>query len=171
MPKPTLDEVLKAADPMLSDNFELLIPNVPGASGQDARAMRIQCKTAVKPGSTINEVLVELFGHATNHAGARTYSHDFQVTYIEVADGRIGRALEAWANECRNHDTQTGSFKEDYATDAEFIIYNQPGEKIATHEIVGLWPKQVPDLNFDGAQGTQAVELSVSFSFDYVHEV
>ena len=169
MPKPTLDEVLKAADPMLSDNFELLIPNVPG--GGDARALRIQCKTAVKPGSTINEVLVELFGHATNHAGARTYSHDFQVTYIEVADGRINRALEAWANLCRSHETQTGGFKSEYSTDAEFIIYNQKGEKIATHEIVGLWPKQVPDLNFDGAQGTQAVELSVSFSFDYVHEV
>ena len=155
---------------MLSDNFELLIPSIPGADGTDARTMRIQCKTAVKPGSTINEILIELFGHATNHAGARTYSHDFQVTYLEVANGTISKALDKWANECRNHDTQHGKFKADYATDAEFIIYDQTGAKVATYEIVNLWPKQVPDLNFDGAQGTQAVELSVSFSFDYVSD-
>lgn len=165
MPKPTLNEVLKIADPMLSDNFELLIPSVPG--GGDARALRIQCKTAVKPGATINEVLVELFGHATNHAGAHTYSHDFQVTYIETAKGTISKALEAWAKKVRDTDTQTGSFKDEYATDAEFIIYDQKGKKVMTYEIINVWPKQIPDMNFDGSQGTALVELSVSFSFDY----
>lgn len=166
MAKPTLNEVLRIKDPMLSDNFELIIAKVPG--GGSAKALRIQCKTAVKPGSTINEVLMELFGHAVVHAGAKTYSHDLPITYIEDSKGTITRTLEAWQHEIRDKDTQSGNYKEDYATDAEFIIYDQAGKKVLKYEIINIWPNQIPDLNFDGTQGTQAVELSANFKFDFV---
>lgn len=166
MAKPTFDEVQRVQDPMLSDNFELIIAKVPG--GGSAKALRIQCKTAIKPGSTINEVMVELFGHATVHAGAHTFSHELPVTYIEDSKGTITQTIEAWQKKIRNVDTQTGSFKEDYATDAEFIIYDQTGKKALTYEIINIWPNQDPDIQFDGAQSTQAIEKSVTFKFDIV---
>lgn len=166
MAKPTLDEVLKVHDPMLSDNFEIIIANVPG--GGDAKALRIQCKTAVKPGSTLNEVLIELFGHAVVHAGALTYTHDLSLTYIEDSKGTITKALEGWQEIVRSKDTQSGEFKENYAVDAEFIIFDQKGEEAMKYDIINIWPNQIPDLNFDGAQGTQAIEIGANFKFDYL---
>jgi hypothetical protein len=166
MAKPTLSEVLRIKDPMLSDNFELLIPKVPG--GGSAKALRIQCKTAVKPGSTVNEVLMELFGHSVVHAGSVQYSHDLPVTYLEDSKGTITKTLEAWKKEIRDHETQSGSYKEDYSTDAEFIIYDQAGKKVLNYTIVNIWPNQIPDLQFDGAASTQGIEVSASFKFDLI---
>lgn len=166
MAKPTLSEVLRVKDPMLSDNFELLIPKVPG--GGSAKALRIQCKTAVKPGSTVNEVLQELFGHAVVHAGSVAFSHDLPVTYLEDSKGTITSTLEAWKKEIRDHETQSGNYKADYATDAEFHIYDQAGKKVMTYKIINIWPNTIPDLQFDGATSTQGIELSANFKFDLV---
>ncbi len=169
MPKPNLNDILSIKDPMLADNFELLIPNVPG--GGSARALRIQCKSAAKPGSTVNEYLMELFGHALVHAGALTFTHDLPVTYIEDSRGSITQSLEAWQAVVRSKQTQHGNFKADYAVDAEFIIYNQIGAKVLIYKIVNMWPNQVPDLQFEGSQGTQAIELSANFKFDIVDRI
>ena len=70
MPKPNYDEVSSVKDPMLNDNYDIQFPNVPG--GKDGRALRLQCKTAVKPGTNLAEVEVELFGHKLMHAARRT---------------------------------------------------------------------------------------------------
>jgi len=55
MPKPNIDRIQSAIpDPMLSDNFQLNIPRVPGAG--NAIPLLLQCRTAIKPGFTINNV-------------------------------------------------------------------------------------------------------------------
>ena len=103
MAKPALAEVLQIVDPMLSDNFELILSPPPGVAGINAQALRIQCKTATKPGMTIETVQYELFGHTVEFAGKLTYSHTMSVEYVENFQGTITRSFENWIEVARNH--------------------------------------------------------------------
>lgn len=165
MPKPSLSDVLDVQDPMLADNFDLTFASVPGDG--DNKKLTIQCKTAVKPGTTIQEVEVELFGHKVMHAAKRDWSHDMAVEFVEDSKGTITQQLENWAEVIRAHDTQHGAFKSEYAVDATFRIYDQAGDVAKEYKIVNCWPSEVPELQFDGSGG-QALNLSASFKFDHV---
>lgn len=162
MGKVTLDEAHTILDPLLSDNFEFLIPKPPAG---DAERFRIHCKTCVKPGATIEEVLVEVFGHALNHGGRKTFSKSMSLTFVENRDLVITNGIQAWVDIIRGTDTQSGEFKDKYSTDAYLSIFNQKGELVKKVQIFGVWPKAVPELSFDN--GATAVEASVDFSYDY----
>lgn len=165
MPKPTLENVLAVKDPMLNDNFELIFPSVPGGSKQ--RELHIQCKSATKPGTTLTEIEVELFGHKVMHGARRTWSNDMTVEFIEDYEGTITHELELWAEAIRARTSQHGEFKAAYAVNATFNIYDQNGKKAMQYKIVNCWPSQVPDMQFDGSGGATQT-LSVTFKFDNV---
>ena len=153
MPKVNLTEVVSIGDPLLSDNYELLIPTLPdGVANQDAasRSLRIQCRTAIKPGTTIEEVLIEVFGHTLRYAGKRTVTGSMSVEYVENNRFDIYTILEQWSDVARTFEEQGGATKDEYSVTATFIIYDQSGTDagiIATYDIIGCWPKTVPDLN------------------------
>lgn len=165
MPKPTLDNVLTIADPMLSDNFELLIPIVPGNPGL-SEPLRLQCKTATKPGMTIEQVTYDLFGHTVEFAGRLTFSHTMSVEYVENYQGTITRIMEIWIELARGHKSQHGGFKSAYATNASLYIYDQTGAISLKYNIFNIFPTEVPELSFDGSSAT-ALSVSVTFSYDY----
>lgn len=165
MPKPSLDDVLKVKDPMLNDNFELIFPKIPGGSKE--REMIIQCKSAIKPGTTLAEIEVELFGHKVMHHARRTWSNDMTVEFIEDCDGLITHELEMWAEQLRARTSQHGEFKSDYAVNAKFNIYDQNGNKSMSYDIINCWPSQIPDIQFDGTGGAIQT-VSATFKFDHV---
>lgn len=164
MPKPSLDNILTIADPMLSDNFEFNIATVPGSGSTEP--LRLQCKTAVKPGATLEQVTYDLFGHTVEFSGRLTYGHTMSVEYVENWQGTITRTFEKWQEYARTHKTQHGHFKSGYASNAELIIYNQVGDISLKYKIFNVWPTEVPDLSFDGSSAT-ALSLSVTLSYDY----
>lgn len=166
MPKPSLGDIASSIlDPMLSDNFSLDIPGIPVGGGTTHLLM--QCQQATKPGTTINAVEVQLFGHTLEHAGNLTYNHDLSVTYLENRKAQILSTLEAWSEYTKSHDTQHGAYKSEYARDGYLRIYDQKGNTVKTYRIVNMWPSQVPDVQFDGSNSS-AITLAVSFKFDYV---
>lgn len=168
MPKPTIGDIAASVpDPMLSDNFVLDIPSLP--IGVSARPLLMQCRTATKPGMTINAVEVQLFGHTLEHAGNLTYNHDMSVEYLENRKAEILTILEGWAEFVRSHDTQHGAYKSEYARDGYLRIFDQKGIKVKEYRIVNMWPSQVPDVSFDG-QSSNIIALSVTWKFDYVEE-
>lgn len=166
MPKPSFDEVSTVKDPMLNDNYDISFPSVPGGGG-DGRALRLQCKTAVKPGTNLAEVEVELFGHKLMHAARRTWSNEISVEFIEDNTGNITKILEAWAEVARATRTQHGAFKDTYAVNAKLRIYDQPGNVVMTYTLRNCWPSQVPDISFDGSGGA-IITLGATFKFDIV---
>ena len=85
------------------------------------------------------------------------------------AEMKVYKLLEEWADKIRTIQTQLGSFKADYATIATFRIFKQDGTVAAEYTIHGCWPKQVPDLQFNGA--AQAVPVQIEWSFDYAERV
>lgn len=168
MPKPTLDEVLDVGDPMLNDNFDLQFTPVPG--GGDGRTLRIQCKSGVKPGMSVAQAEMELFGHKTVHAARKTFSNSMSISFHESYDGIINTTLEDWSEMCRATDTQSGNFKRDYTSTGRMTIYDQTGAESLNYDIFNCWPTEVPDASFDGAGGT-AMTVDATFAFDYYKRV
>ena len=168
MAKPTLGDIIAAVpDPMLSDNFVLDIPNLPIAVSP--LPLLMQCRTATKPGMTINAVEVQLFGHTVEHAGNLTYNHDMNVEYLENRKAEIQTILEGWAEYVRQHDTQHGAYKSEYARDGYLRIFDQRGVKVKEYRIVNMWPSVVPEVQFDG-QASNIIALSATFKFDYYQD-
>jgi len=170
MPKPTLENVLDVQDPMLSDNFEMTFSSVPGGQDGANRKLTVQCKTAIKPGTTLTEVEVELFGHKVMHAAKREYSHDMSIEFVEDSNGSITAALEGWMEYARETATQHGKFKKEYAVNAVFLVFDQTGKTTMEYKIVNCWPSSVEDLSFDGSGGT-ALPASATFKFDHVERI
>lgn len=165
MSKVTLDEVLDyVGDPLLSDNFEIIFPELPAGVG-DARVLRVQCKTASKPGTEVEQQLVELFGHATAHAGRKTYTRQLAISLQESDQMVIHDILENWHEAIRGTQTQLGMLKSEYAVPMKFIVYRQNGEVAKTYNVENVWPTQNPETSFD--QSGQALEVQAQFSFDY----
>ena len=164
MPKPNLDEVLNIGDPMLNDNFDLVFASIPG--GGNNRAMRIHCKSGIKPGMSVQQAEVELFGHKTVHAARKTVSNSMSISFHESYDAEMNITLENWSEMCRSTDTQSGNFKRDYAVTATLTIYDQTGAPVVEYEIFNCWPTEVPDAQFDGAGGT-AMTVDATFAYDY----
>lgn len=163
--KPTLGDIAASVlDPMLSDNYLLNIPDIPG--GGNAQALRMQCTSAVKPGSTLNAVEVQVFGHTLEFAANKTFSHDMSVEYVENRQAQITTLLENWAELIRATETQTGGYKSEYARSGYFTIFDNKGKTVREYEIHGLWPSAVPDLSFQGSSSS-IITLSVSWKYDY----
>ena len=165
MSKVTLDEFVSTKDPLLDDNFEFLIPNPPVGGSGYARALRIHCKTGVKPGSTIDEVLKEAFGYQLRYAGRKIFSGTMSTEYNENYELAVYKPLEDWHQLMRATKTATGAFKSEYAVKAIMRLFKQDGSVAAEYDVYGVWPKVVPDLQMTG-QG-QAVPVSIEWSFDY----
>lgn len=166
MAKPQLGKILSVIkDPMVSDQFTLEFPKPP-TGGADVEPLMIHCQQAVKPGMTVNEVQVQLFGHTLVYAGNLTYSHDMQVTFVENVRGGIMRALERWAEKCRNHLTQHGEFFAGYTDDATLTIFDNVGNASLIYKIYGIWPSSIPDTQFDGTNAN-LITHGVSFKYQY----
>lgn len=165
MAKVNLTELKSVGDPLLSDSFEVVIPNLPaGLDSEGGRNFRIQCKTMLKPGQTIEEVLHEAHGHTLRYAGRKTFTGSISIEFIENADMRIHRLLEDWTNIIRTTEDQRGEFKDIYAVTAVLNIFDNKGATKVTYEIYGFWCKAVQDLTFDGMG--QVVPVNAEFSFD-----
>lgn len=166
--KPKLSDISRSIpDPCLSDNFQLSIPNLP--TGDSAIPFLMQCRTASKPGVTLNVVEVQVFGHTLEHAGNKTYGHDMSVEYVENRMMEITRALEKWANFVRDTQTQHGAYKSEYARNGVLTVFDQKGEPVVDYVIVNMWPSVVPDASFDGTSST-AISVGMTFKYDYYYD-
>lgn len=168
MSKVTLTEMESIGDPLLSDSFEILIPNLPaGLNSQGGRYFRMQCKTFTKPGATLEEVLQEAYGHTLRFAGKKTFSGSISCEFNENSQMRIYTVLEDWVNVIRSTEYQLGLFKSEYAVTATINIFDQKGAIKYAGELRGFFPKGLQDLTFDGTAA--AVPVNCDFSYDYFY--
>lgn len=166
MAKPELGLVLSTIkDPMLSSQFTFEIPNVPTGSG-DEQYLLVQCQQALKPGWTINNVEVQLFGHTVEYAGNKTFSHDMSVTYVENSRGTILRCFEKWGEICRASKTQLGAVSDDYKRDTKLTIFDTTGAAVLIYTIYGCWPNTLPDTQMDGT-ADNLISHQIGLKYDW----
>lgn len=167
MAKPNLQEESVVTDPLLSDNFLMRFARVPGSS--NGRALELQCRTAMKPGYTIEEVEVAIYGHVFKHVGRYTTTHETTIEFVENRQLQILTMLEEWGRRCRDVQTQHGSYKlgnDGYAVPGSLTIFDQKGTPVATYTMMNMWPSALPDMQFDG-QSSTLMTLSTTFKFDW----
>lgn len=174
MPKPQLGRVMSAIkDPMVSDHFTLEIPLVPTGTG-DAEPLMIHCQQVAKPGVTIDEVAVALFGHTFVYAGRKVFTHDLNVTFVENVRGTIMRTIEKWAELIRGTETQHGRFKrgssgvgeDGYATNGILKLYDNPGDVVLEYTLYNMWPASLPETQMDGS-ASNLITHSIGFKYDH----
>lgn len=170
MAKPQIGRIMSVIkDPMVSDHFILEFPRLPAGVLGDSETLMIQCQQATKPGVTINEVSVALFGHTIVYAGNKTINHDLNITFVENVRGTIIRTFESWAEMIRGMETQHGAFKQGgdgYATDAKLSILDNKGDAALIYTLYNVWPATVPETQFDGSSAN-LITHSVGLKFDY----
>ena len=164
--KPQIGKIMSVIkDPMVSDQFVLEFPSVPTGNA-DSEPLMIHCQQVAKPGVTVNEVQVQVFGHTLVYAGNLTYSHDMSVTFVENVRGSIMRSLEHWSEKIRNHLSQHGEFFAGYSTDAKLTIFDNKGAASLIYKIYGIWPATLPEVQMDGTNAN-LITHSVSFKYQY----
>lgn len=168
MARTSYQDVRALPDPLLSYNFDLIVPIVPG--GGDAKGLTIRCKSTSIPGTSVDDVTVSLHGVDLKYAGRQMWSHTLQATYQETRDMLVRFALKQWIEFARNTRQNSGEYKANYATNADLVLYDDAGNPIRTIRLEGFFPQTMDDASLDGASSTP-VEISVTFAYDSAHDV
>lgn len=167
MARTSLQDVRGLADPLLSYNFDLFFPRMPG--GGDGRAMTIKCMTTALPGMEIEQETASLHGIEVSYGGRQIWTKSFTATFIETRDSRTRTDIRNWIEYARNNSQNSGHYKNDYAVDAVIFLYDDIPNIINEVKVVGCWPKNLAEYSFDGAAGT-IMQCSVEWSFDFTEE-
>lgn len=168
MARTSLADVRSVGDPLLSFNWDLVLPRFPGVS--DGRSFTFKCQTAVIPGMLLEQVPVALHGIELRFAGRKNFSHSFPVTILETHDTDTRNMFVAWSELARSWVLNTGSSKDVYAVPAQLLLYDDTPSIRRTITLFGLWPETVDDAQLDG-QASAVVTYNVTFSYDHATDL
>lgn len=158
--------VLNLPDAAQVWNFDLFIPAIPGF-GQNN--LTYKCKTTSLPASNIEPIKIELHGVAKQEAGRATYDHSFTAVFLETVDYKTFEAFRNWRDFMRSWKQNTGTDSAAYKVNMELDVYNNGPDIVKTIILAGCFVTGLAEVSYDGAAST-AVEMSVTFSFDYMND-
>ena len=167
MARTSYDQVLSLPDAAQSWNFDLFFPIIPGVG--DARNLTYKCKGTTIPGSKIEQVLIELHGTQKAEAGRAVYDHTFNATFLETVDYATYLGFRGWRDYMRSWKNNTGANSAGYKVNLELDVYDNAGEVSQTFILVGCFVMDINEVSLSGSE-SNAVEMSLSFSFDYIDD-
>lgn len=162
MPRTSLQDVRSLADPLMTYQWDLIVPTMPGTP--DSRTFTFKATSAVAPGRTLEQVAVNLGPVELRYAGRENNTHSFPVTLHETRDVGTRAMLQRWQGLARNNRENTGNFKSVYATTIELVLYDDTNQVTRRIRLLGAYPETVDDSSLDRASA--AVSVSVTFSYD-----
>lgn len=169
MPRPSLTDAVALLDPFQTYNYSLTFPSIPGDTYNQSQPLVVKCQAAVLPGFSLESVEVPFHAIVLRYAGRMTYPGTFSTTFLEIRDLSTRHLFRQWAQYARNHDTNTGAFKEQYSVPALLELYDDTPQQVYSVIIQNLWPNEVGDLNLE-TTGATAGQLNVTFTYDYLSE-
>lgn len=164
--RPSLRDYQSVGDHLITADWYMLIPYIPGAS--DPRSMSYKINSTMLPGTQIEQVQSEVGARRFNFAGRRLFTGTWNATLIETANGSSRADLINWMNLARPYVTGAGSYKSQYAVTAEVRVYDAANRVAVMSTIYGLWPMQIDDANLD--QASSVLQYNIQFSFDRADE-
>jgi hypothetical protein len=160
---PTITDLRGLPDPLLQYRWTLIIPNVPG--GGDGRRLQYQCKTSSIPGLSNEEVVVTSHGIDLQFAGRQMYGQSFPATFFETRDLLVYTTLRNWLDYQRNSRAGTGTYKANYATSAQMLLFDDALKVVNTLNLEGFFIQDLSEASVDGGSSAP-VEFSATFKFD-----
>ena len=168
MAKPSIQELAAYLDPLQSDFYELIIPNLPGTGNQATRELRVACQQVSLPSKMIEPVPAEMAGNQLQYAGRSQYDHDVNIVFVENRRMSIHKSLRNYLEYIRGHERQLGHYKRDYQRDATLVVYDQMGLVIDRLTMYGLWLSNLGEYQFDGS-GSNIITVNTTWQVDYWH--
>jgi hypothetical protein len=166
MARTSYANILALPDAAQAWNFDLLFTTIPGSSLAGTN-LTYKCKTTSLPASSIEPVTIELHGAKKQEAGRAQYQHTFTAMFMETIDYTTYTAFRQWRDYMRSWKNNTGTNSQSYKTNLELDLYDNAGQIVETMILVGAFPTEVGEMQFNGAEST-AIDLTMTFSFDYI---
>lgn len=167
MSRTSLLDVRSLKDPLLTYNWDVIIPILPGTS--DSRPMTYKAMSATIPGRTLEQVAVNLGAVEVRYAGRENNSHSWAVTFHETRDVGTRQALLRWQAIARNNRLNSGTYKSIYSATVQLVLYDDIPSEVRRIVMLGVWPETVDESSLDRASG--AVSTSVTFSYDDFEDI
>ena len=146
------------------NKFEVEVPGLPDKA-------RFLIKSSSLPGATLGEIPIKYQGVEAKFAGDKTFA-DWEVTLILDEDYAGFNEIEAWHNLIKENDSGIGANNHSqYKKNCNLIHYSQSGEVIATYKLNGAWPKVIPDTPVSWDNVDTAMEINITFSYDWRERV
>lgn len=164
--RPTLRDYQSVGDPVITADWYMLIPLIPGAS--NPRALSYKVNTTSMPGHQIEQVPYENGARKWNFAGRRIFNGTWTATLVETSNGSSRGDLINWMNIARPYRSGNGAYKSQYGVMAELRLYDAANNIAVLQEIYGLFPLSIDDASLD--QGSAVLQYSINFSYDEVLE-
>lgn len=133
--------------------------------------LKFSVKNAPFPEATVGDISVNYMGRVVHFYGDRSYGGDWATTIILDGNWAIYDDIYAW-NQAMNganriiseHINSHNNFK----VDAYITAYTTNGDISRRALIHGLWPKSIAEISMDWTSTDSAVDLSVTWTYDYV---
>lgn len=135
-----------------------------------AEQVRLFCRAAQLPGTTVNAIPVNYFGREVKFAGNRNFT-EWTVTILNDEDFKLRNAFELWMNGMNSHrgnlrDASLSS-PTSYTTQATVTQYAKTGEPLKSYTFVGMFPIDVSPIDVDWAANDTIEEYAVTFAYQW----
>lgn len=171
MARPSLQNIMSVKDPLLSWNWEITIPIIPGVS--DTREFTLRAMSSSIPGTTIEQLSWEAHGKKRHFAGRRMWDETWECTLIETRDMGTRDMLNSWLKKTRtwgeDGDGSVGGYASEYAVPVELTLYDDKDIGVRGLQIVNAFPTAVGQVTLDQSSGI--VSYSLTLSLDLVKDV
>ena len=144
--------------------WEIILPSLIG--GGDHLALTLRAQSTVIPGRSVGEILIPYKQTAgVKYPGKLTYTHTWDVTFVEGEDSRIFRAIHDWNQKIVDDFDGVGDGDSEIKADILLNLLTTKGQPYNLFKMVGAYPQAVGDIPLDYGAEAQ-INFPVTFSFD-----
>ena len=154
-------------DVISTGRFELDIAPISGVTSTLVRHFKIVCQQVDFPGVQVEQMTVGLHGHEANYRGRQMFSKQLAASFIELANGATFRGLLEWKEAVVGTRSGNGAYRKDYSSLVTIGVLDPTGVFVNTRKVFFVWPTDIQQIQLDGTQGSNAMLISVNFSFDH----
>jgi len=150
--------------------FDVSIPNYKYSTA-NPQFLKFSVKAAEFPASTVGDIQVNYMGRVIHWYGDREYGGTWQTTCILDGQWQTFNNIYKWsqgmggANKIVSEDINS---HQNFKTDAYVTAYSTDGRPAHRVQLHGLWPQDVGAISMDWGQQNAAVEVQVTWVYDYV---
>jgi len=163
----SLQNVIGLNDVLQTWNWDIIFPNLPRVV--DSRSFTTRALAAEIPDSQLEDVAVETKLLTLHWAGRRKYSGQVNITFLETRDASTRDMLIGWQEYARSYRKNKGTYKSEYAVNADLILYDDKPKAVRSVRIYNMWPSNVPNVSLDA--NAAAIQYAVGFTYDWYEEV
>lgn len=171
MPGISFTALEQMPDVIGTGRFELDVTPIPGLDRSFVQLMKLRCQQVDWVGVQVEQMTVGLHGHELNFRGRQVFSKQMATTFVETADGLTWGAIGAWKEAVVGTRSGNGGYRDDYAALVTLGVLDSTGKYVNSRRMFYVWPTDIQNIQLDGTQGSTAMLIQVTWSFDYAEDV